>query len=153
MKIIIGSDQNGFALKNVIIEHLTNKGVNIKDMGVYNEDPVDYPDIAEQLALTIAHNEYERGILICGTGVGMAIVANKVPGVRAACAHDVYSAERARKSNDAQILTMGSLVIGVELAKSLVDAWVASEFAGGRSAPKVEKIKAVDVRYRKLDDK
>lgn len=153
MKIIIGSDQNGFALKKVIIEHLSNKGVDVNDMGVYNEDPVDYPDIAEQLALTIARQEYERGILICGTGVGMAIVANKVPGVRAACAHDVYSAERARKSNDAQILTLGSLVVGVELAKSLVDAWVASEFAGGRSAPKVEKIKAADERYRKMEIK
>ncbi len=151
MKIIIGSDQNGFGLKKVLIGHLQSKGIEVTDMGVYNEDPVDYPDIAEQLALRISSNEFERGILICGTGVGMAIVANKVPGVRAACAHDVYSAERARKSNDAQVLTLGSLVVGTELAKSLVDAWVVSEFAGGRSAPKVEKIKAIDERYRKQE--
>ncbi len=151
MKIIIGSDLNAFALKKIILDHLVSKGVDVFDMGVHNEEnAVDYPDVAEELALTIARNEYDRGILICGTGIGMAIVANKVPGVRAACAHDVYSAERARKSNDAQVLTMGSLVVGPELAKSLVDAWLASEFAGGRSAPKVEKIKAIDAKYRKL---
>ena len=93
--------------------------------------------------------EGERGVLVCGTGIGMAIVANKVPGVRAAQAHDLYSAERARKSNDAQIITLGALVVGPELAKALIDVWLRSEFGGGRSAPKVAKINAVDERYRR----
>ena len=89
------------------------------------------------------------GILICGTGIGMCIVANKVPGVRAALAHDVYSAERARKSNDAQILTMGAQVVGTEAARAILNAWLASEFQGGRSAPKVAKMAALDTKYRK----
>ncbi|HTU02457.1 MAG TPA: RpiB/LacA/LacB family sugar-phosphate isomerase, partial [Candidatus Sulfotelmatobacter sp.] len=90
-----------------------------------------------------------RGILMCGTGIGMAITANKVPGVRAATCHDTYSAERARKSNNAQILTMGARVIGPELAKTIVDAWLASEFEGGGSAPKVEKIMEYDEKFRR----
>ena len=95
----------------------------------------------------LADGTYQRGILICGTGIGMAITANKVPGVRAACCHDPYSAERARKSNDAQILTMGAQIVAPILARMLLDHWLVSEFQGGRSAPKVEKIKAVDRRY------
>ena len=112
---------------------------------------VDYPDIAEKVALTISRGEYTRGILVCGTGIGMAIVANKVPGVRAACCHDLYSAERARKSNDAQIITMGAQVIGPSVAKALIDVWLASEFSGGRSERKVARIKEIDKNYRRLD--
>jgi ribose 5-phosphate isomerase B len=100
------------------------------------------------VALAVAHGECERGILVCGTGIGMAIAANKVPGVRAAQAHDVYSAERARKSNDAQVITLGAQVIGSELAKMIIAAWLPAEFSGGRSAPKVEKLKDLDKRYR-----
>jgi ribose 5-phosphate isomerase B len=101
--------------------------------------------VAEQ----VATGAYERGVLICGTGIGMAMVANKVPGVRAACAHDPYSAERARKSNDAQILALGSQIVGPGLARTLLDAWLAAEFQGGRSAPKVAKINALDDRFRR----
>jgi ribose 5-phosphate isomerase B len=147
MKIIIGSDHVGASLKNSLAKHLIENGHDVNDIGVQPDQPIDYPDIAEQLAEAIRRGEYERGILICGTGVGMAIVANKVPGVRAACCHDPYSAERSRKSNDAQVLTMGALVVGEELAKSLLDIWMAAEFSGGRSAPKVEKIKALDAKY------
>jgi ribose 5-phosphate isomerase B len=111
---------------------------------VHSTDPVDYPDIAVQVARDIAAHKAERGILICGTGIGMAITANKVPGVYAAQAHDTYSAERARKSNNAQIVTMGARVIGPELAKQIVDAWMASEFQGGGSQRKVEKIKQIE---------
>ncbi|MCF6096473.1 ribose 5-phosphate isomerase B [Thermovorax subterraneus] len=148
MKVIIGSDHFGFKLKEVIKEHIEAKGIEVVDIGVYDENPVDYPDIGVALAERIASGEFERGILICGTGIGMAIVANKVPGVRAAVCHDVYSAERARKSNDAQVMAMGAQIVGSELAKKLVDIWLESEFQGGRSLPKVEKINKIDEKYR-----
>ncbi len=99
-----------------------------------------YPDIAVEVARAIKAGKHERGILICGTGIGMSISANKVPGIRAAQCHDTYSAERARKSNNAQIISLGARVIGVELAKTIVSAWLESEFDGGNSAPKVERI-------------
>lgn len=148
MKIILGSDHLGFELKEIIKQHIQSKGLEVTDIGVYDKSPVDYPDIGLALAERVSRGDYDRGILICGTGIGMAIVANKVPGVRAAQCHDVYSAERARKSNDAQIMTMGALVVGTELAKKLVDVWLESEFQGGRSLPKVEKINKIDVKYR-----
>jgi ribose 5-phosphate isomerase B len=145
MEIIIGSDHFGHALKEDLKAYLTGLGHAVVDVGHHNaKDPVDYPDIAINLAQRISGGEYQRGILICGTGIGMAMVANKVPGVRAACCHDPYSAERARKSNDAQVLTMGAQIVGSALARSLVDHWLASEFQGGRSAPKVAKIKQLD---------
>ncbi len=149
MKIAIGCDEAGLPLLNVLRDYLKEKGnIELLDFGVHNTDPVDYPDIAERAAKAVADGEAERGILVCGTGIGMSITANKVPGVRAALCHDTYSAERARKSNDAQVITMGARVIGPELAKSIIDAWLASDFAGGRSAPKVAKMNAVDARYR-----
>lgn len=148
MKIALGCDEAGLPLMEVVRAHLKEKGIDIQDFGVFNTDPVDYPDIAVSTSEAVANGSCERGILVCGTGIGMCITANKVPGVRAALCHDTYSAERARKSNDAQVLTMGARVIGPELAKSILDAWLASEFAGGRSTPKVEKMKQVDERYR-----
>ena len=148
MDIVIGSDHLGFDLKNLLKEYIEAQGHVCDDLGTYSHDPVDYPDVALKVAEDIAAGKHERGILICGTGIGMAIVANKVPGIRAAQVQDVYSAERAAKSNDAQIITLGALVTGPELAKKLVDAYLASEFAGGGSARKVEKIKAVDEHYR-----
>ncbi|WP_159190286.1 RpiB/LacA/LacB family sugar-phosphate isomerase, partial [Klebsiella pneumoniae] len=99
-----------------------------------------YPDVAHAVAMSIKQGEHERGILICGTGIGMSIVANKVPGVRAAQCHDTFSAERARKSNNAQIITLGARVIGAELGKKIIQAWLESEYEGGGSAPKVERI-------------
>jgi ribose 5-phosphate isomerase B len=149
MNIVIGSDHLGFDLKNLLKEYIKAQGHVCDDLGTYSHDPVDYPDVALKVAEDIAAGKHARGILICGTGIGMAIVANKVPGVRAAQAHDIYSAERARKSNNAQIITLGALVVGPELAKSLIDVWLRSEFGGGRSAPKVAKINAVDERYRR----
>jgi ribose 5-phosphate isomerase B len=146
MKIVIGCDQNGLQLKNMLKAHIEAQGHLCDDLGTYTSDPIDYPDVALVLAEDIAAGKHERGILVCGTGIGMAIVANKVPGVRAAQVHDVYSAERASKSNDAQVITLGAQVIGPELAKLLVDTYLRSQFSGGRSAPKVEKIKAIDER-------
>lgn len=145
MKIVVGSDHLGYPLKEDLKVYLQEMGHEAVDLGCQNpDDPVDYPDIAVAVAQEIAMGTYERGILICGTGIGMAIVANKIPGVRAACCHDPYSAERARKSNDAQIITMGSQIIGLALGRQILDHWLASEFAGGRSTNKVEKIKRLD---------
>ena len=149
MTIAIGADEAALDLKNLIKAHLEKQGVTVTDFGVYDEKAVPYPDIAVLVATAVAENKHERGLLFCGTGLGMAITANKVPGIRAATCHDTYSAERARKSNDAQILTMGSRVIGPELAKNVIDAWLVSEFQGGGSTPKVELIKEIERRYLK----
>lgn len=148
MRIALGCDEAGLPLMDVLREHLAGKGVEVKDYGVHSTDPVDYPDIAVEASESVASGDCERGILVCGTGIGMSITANKVPGVRAALCHDTYSAERARKSNDAQVITMGARVIGPELAKAIIDVWLESEFAGGRSTPKVAKMNAVDEHYR-----
>ena len=148
MKIAIGCDQNGFALKRDLMAYLRELGHEPEDFGTFGADEmVDYPDVGLKVAEAIKDGKYQRGILICGTGIGMAITANKVPGVFAACCHDPYSAERARKSNDAQILTLGAQIVAPTLARVLLDHWLASEFAGGRSAPKVEKMRAIDDKY------
>ncbi len=145
MKIAMGSDHFGYPLKEDLKTYLRELGHEPIDLGCQNPDEsTDYPDVAVVVADEIARGAFERGILICGTGIGMAIVANKIPGVRAACCHDPYSAERARKSNDAQIITMGAQVIGPALGRQVLDHWLASEFAGGRSTSKVEKIKRLD---------
>lgn len=149
MTVAIGADEAAFDLKETLKAYLKTKGVSVVDYGAFDKNPVLYPDVAVKVAEAVAEGKHERGILMCGTGIGMAISANKVPGIRAANCHDTYSAQRARKSNDAQILTMGARVIGPELAKTIVDAWLASEFEGGGSAPKVEKIREYDEKYRK----
>ena len=146
--VAIGSDEAGYRLKGLLIEVLREQGLEVADFGCHSEDPVDYPDVAFEVAEAVARGDHDRGILICGTGIGMSIAANKVPGVRAAQAHDAYSAERARKSNDAQILALGARVIGPELAKSIVRTWLQAEFAGGGSARKVSKINAADEALR-----
>jgi len=148
-RLVIGADDAGIPLKAALVAHVRDLGMEIEDIGVESPeaaaaDGTDYPDVAERLARGIATGAWTHGILVCGTGIGMAIAANKVPGVRAAQAHDVYSAERARKSNDAHIVALGARVIGVELAKSIVTAFLTSEFAGGASTRKVDKLKALD---------
>lgn len=148
-RIAIGSDHLAFDLKENLKAYLIESGFEPVDFGCKGtNDTVDYPDIAVKLAESIARNEFDRGILICGTGIGMAITANKVPGVRAACCHDPYSAERARKSNNAQILTMGAQIIAPTLARIVLDHWLQSEFLGGRSTNKVKKIDDIDEHYR-----
>lgn len=148
-KIVIGADHYGLPLKNIVRDYLRSLGYQVDDMGVEDSTPVDYPDIGARVAEVVAAGQYERGILVCGTGAGMAIVANKVPGVRAVCVQDPYTAERARASNNAQIITMGSQVTAPEVAKKLIDIWLQSEFQGGRSAPKVAKIEQLDEKYRR----
>jgi ribose 5-phosphate isomerase B len=144
MKLAIGCDHNALELKNAIIDLLKEKKVEYEDFGTFTKDPVDYPDIAKKVAYAIAEGKFERGILICGTGLGMAIAADKVKGIRAAACCNIYQAERAIKSNNAQIITLGAQVIGIELAKMLVIAWLNSEFQGGRSELKVKKIMEIE---------
>lgn len=148
MKLIIGCDEAACSFKEAIKAHVKAKGYEVVDKGTFEDKPVLYPDIAVAVAQAVAEGEADRGILMCGTGIGMAISANKVPGIRAAVCHDSYSAERARKSNDAQIMCMGARVIGLELAKQLVDIWLVSEFAGGGSQSKVDRINHYENNYR-----
>jgi ribose 5-phosphate isomerase B len=144
--IAIAADDAGAPLKERLAYWLHQQGYEVKDFG--NGTDQDYPDVAAQVAEAVARGEHDRALLICGTGLGMAITANKVPGVRAVTVHDAYSAERARKSNNAQVLTMGARVIAPEAAEMVLAHWLASEFEGGRSAPKVDKMNQVDARYR-----
>jgi ribose 5-phosphate isomerase B len=149
MEIVIGSDHFGYPLKEQLRGELESLGHTPVDLGCGSEaDEIDYPDVAVELAERIATGDFQRGILVCGTGIGMAIAANKVPGVRAACCHDTYSAERARKSNDAQVLCLGAQVIGVALARDVMARWLDSEFGGGRSTQKVDKINRLDEARR-----
>lgn len=144
MRIALGADHLGYPLKESVKRQLEGLGHEVVDYGVFDERPVDYPDVAVEVAEAVAEGTFERAILVCGTGIGMAITANKVPGVRAATVADPYSAERARKSNDAQVLCLGARVVPPELASIIVDHWLAAEFQGGDSARKVAKIKALD---------
>ncbi|AOY74630.1 ribose 5-phosphate isomerase B [Clostridium formicaceticum] len=140
MKIAIGCDEAAYSFKEVIKNYLVSKGHEVEDFGVHDVNPVLYPDIAYAVSKSIVESKNERGVLICGTGIGMNITANKVPGIRSAVCHDPFSTERARKSNNAQVMCMGARVIASELAKTLIDIWLDSEFTGGASTEKVEKI-------------
>ena len=145
MKVVIDCDDAAVGLKKTIVAHLESKGVQVTDLDYMGSHPgAFYPEIGYNLALKIQDGSFERGILICGTGLGMAMIANKVRGVYAGVYHDVFSAERLRKSNDAQVLTMGARVIGPELAKTIVSAWLESEFQGGGSQPKVDQMRELE---------
>ncbi|MBP5334228.1 MAG: RpiB/LacA/LacB family sugar-phosphate isomerase [Bacteroidales bacterium] len=145
MKVVIDCDDAAVGLKKTIVAHLESKGVQVTDLDYMGSHPgAFYPEIGYNLALKIQDGSFERGILICGTGLGMAMIANKVRGVYAGVCHDVFSAERLRKSNDAQVLTMGARVIGPELAKTIVSAWLESEFQGGGSQPKVDQMRELE---------
>ncbi len=140
MKIAIGSDHAGFKLKEEIKHFLKGKGIEVVDFGTNSEERVDYPDFAIPLAESIAKNEEDFGILICGTGIGMSIAANKVKGVRASLVSDVYSAHSAREHNNANILCMGGRVLGTELAKEITNTWINASFLGGRHERRINKI-------------
>lgn len=144
--IAVGADSAGAELKDHLANYMREKGYEVKDFGSGSEQ--DYPDVADAVASAVSEGEHDRALLVCGTGLGMAITANKVPGVRAATAHDPFSAERLRKSNDAQVITMGQRVIAPQTAELVLDHWLASEFEGGGSQSKVDKMKAIDERYR-----
>lgn len=140
MKVAIGSDHGGFRLKEEIKTQLTELQVDSYDFGTYTPASVDYPDISRQVAEAVAKGEYERGIIVCGTGIGVSIAANKIKGIRAALCNDVFSAQMSREHNDANILTLGERVIGFGLARMIVEVWLKTEFAGGRHACRVGKI-------------
>ena len=141
--IAIGCDHGGFQLKSAVIAHLENKGYLLKDFGTFSEDSCDYPDIAEAVAEAVADGQFERGILICGTGIGIGIAANKVAGIRAALCHDTFSAHASRQHNDANILTLGQRVVGQGLALDIVDIWLTTDFEGGRHQRRIDKIEQI----------
>ncbi|OCN05629.1 ribose-5-phosphate isomerase [Erysipelotrichaceae bacterium MTC7] len=151
MKIVIGCDEAAFKLKEQIKAYLVNKGQEVSDVGVYDENPSSYPDIAQTLCKKITDGSHDRGILLCGTGIGMAITANKIPGIRAAVCHDMFSLERSIKSNNCQVLCMGARVIAPQYAELLIDTWLTCEFSGGRSLPKVERIMEIESQYTKQE--
>lgn len=144
MKIAVDCDDAGIELKRIVVEHLRSLGAEVEDLNLLDRKKVDYPDIGYNLAQRVAEGDFNRGVLICGTGLGMAMIANKVDGIYAGVCHDVYSAERLRKSNDAQIITMGARVIGPESAKTVLSAWLNSEFEPQRSGPKVKRMRELE---------
>ena len=142
--IAIGCDHGGFELKNHIKAYLGKKGIEYKDFGCFTEDSVDYPDIAKVTCEAVTSGECECGILICGTGIGISIAANKVKGIRAALCSDVYSAKMTKVHNNSNVLCMGGRVLGRELAFMIVDAWLEAEFEGGRHQQRIDKIHAIE---------
>ena len=144
MRIAIGSDHAGFAMKQMIVGLLSELGHSCEDFGCFNSNSVDYPDIARPVAEAVSKKNFDRGILVCSTGIGMSIVANKVPGIRAAVCHDTFSARRAREHNDANVLCLGEWVIGQGLMREIVTTYLSADFAGGRHARRVEKIHAIE---------
>ena len=144
MKIAIGSDHRGFEAKRRLLEFLKNFGHEIVDVGAFGPDAVDYPDFAFQVASRVSKGEVERGILICGTSIGMCITANKVKGVRAAPCHDSITAEMSRRHNDANVLCLSADLLGEGLIDRMVRIWLETEFEGGRHARRVEKITKIE---------
>jgi ribose 5-phosphate isomerase B len=144
MQIGLACDHGGFELKEEIKAFLKSLGVEPIDMGTFDENSVDYPDFGVLVAEKVSRGELERGILICGTGIGMSIVANKFPRVRAALVNDLYSAKFSRAHTDANLLVLGGRIVGKELAKGIVKVWLETPFAGGRHKRRLEKIEALE---------
>ena len=144
--IAIGSDHGGFSLKREVMAYLDSRGLEYKDFGTYTEDSCDYPVYGEAVANAVASGECERGIIICGTGIGISIAANKVKGIRAALCGDCYSAEYTRRHNDANILAMGARVVGSGLALKIVETFLETDFEGGRHARRVALISEIERR-------
>jgi ribose 5-phosphate isomerase B len=144
MKIAIGCDHRGFKLKRKLMEYLTEMGHTYQDFGSYDTNPVDYPDIASKVAGAVSRREFDRGILVCGTGIGMAIAANKFPGIRAALALDTFLARRAREHIDANVLSLSAEETPEEKAKEIVYAFLTTQFEGGRHLRRIEKIGEIE---------
>ena len=149
MKIAIGCDHGAFRLKNEIIEFLNSENYEVKDFGTYSEESCDYPDIALPVAEAVVNKEYDFGILVCGTGIGIGIAANKVPGVRAALCSDTFSAHATREHNNTNILTMGQRVVGTGLALDIVKTFLNTEFEGERHQKRIDKISEIEKKYSK----
>ena len=138
MKIALGCDHGGLNLKNKVVEHLKEIGYEVEDVGTYTSDSVDYPIYAKKVAHAVADGKYEKGIIICGTGIGVSIVANKVKGIRASLCGDTFSAKATRQHNNSNILCMGERVIGAGLALDIVDIWLTTEYEGGRHQRRID---------------
>lgn len=147
LKVAIASDHGGYNLKGVIIELLKKLQMDYQDFGCFSADSVDYPDFAGLVAREVASGNCERGILICGTGIGMSIAANKFPGIRAALCHDVFSARATREHNNSNVLCLGERVIGPGLAGEIVRVWLETEFSGGRHQKRLDKIKSLEEKF------
>jgi RpiB/LacA/LacB family sugar-phosphate isomerase len=149
MRVVLGADHAGFALKELLVEFVTRLGHEVEDVGTCSESPVDYPDIAVALAAVVTTGRADRGILLCGSGVGASVAANKIPGIRAGLCHDTYSAHQGVEHDDANVLVLGSRIIGIELAHELVKAYLAAEFSGEeRHVRRLGKVNALDNRSR-----
>lgn len=147
--LVVGSDHGGYELKMAILELLRERSVECADLGTNGSASVDYPDFAEKVASVVSSGEAQLGILICGTGIGMSISANKFPGVRAALVHDEFTAEMARKHNNANILVMGGRVLTPESGRKLVEIWLDTQFEGGRHQGRLDKISAIEQKVIK----
>lgn len=149
MKIAIGCDHGGIVLKPAILDLLQKKGIEVQDFGTYNDESVDYPDYALKVAEAVSEGSADAGILLCGTGIGISMAANKVKGIRAAVIHDEFCAMAAKEHNNANVITMGGRVISPEKAAVLVGLWLNTEFAGGRHQRRIDKITDIETKYFK----
>ena len=145
MRVAIGCDHRGLKIKQAIMEFLPGLNHSYHDFGCYNADPVDYPDIARKVAESVASGDFDQGILICSTGIGMSIAANKMKSVRAALCHDTFTAQRARQHNDANILCLGGENIEVNAALEVVKTYLSTDFEGGRHILRLNKVKALEI--------
>lgn len=151
MRIVLASDHGGFELKEAIKKFLTKKGYDINDIGVYDTKSVDYPDYGKRAAFMVAGKEADKGIIICGTGIGISIAANKIKGIRCALCTNEYMARMSRMHNNANMLALGGRVTGIGLAIDMVDVWLSTEFEGGRHENRVNKI--MDIEISKEEEK
>ena len=148
MRIVVGSDHAGFDLKEHIVTYLRELGHQVVDIGTHSSAPVDYPDYAEVVGVTLREDRADRGVLICGSGVGASVAANKLPGIRAGLCHDTYSAHQGVEHDDMNVLVLGARVIGAEMTRELVRAFVAAVFSGEeRHRRRLEKVNALEARY------
>ncbi len=149
MKVVIASDHAGFDLKAMLGEHIRELGHEVTDVGAFNTEPVDYPDYAEAIGKEILAGKADRGVLICGSGVGASVAANKIPGIRAGLAHDEYSAHQGVEHDDMNVLVLGARVVGTEVSRELVERFLSANFTGEeRHVRRLAKVKAIENRYR-----
>jgi ribose 5-phosphate isomerase B len=151
LRIALGADHGGWELKEAIKSQVQELGHHIQDFGTHDETSVDYPEYGEAVASAVAEGKADRGILVCGTGIGMSMVANKHPGIRAALCHDLFTARLSREHNDANILVLGGRVIGKGLALEMVKVWLETEFLGGRHSRRLQRIREWEERFREKD--
>ena len=148
MKVVLANDHRGYRLKTILKKFLKDKNIESLDLGAFSTDSVDYPDFAFPAAKKVSDGEYERAVLICGSGIGMCIVANKLPRVRAALCHNIQSAKMSREHNDSNVLCLGASLISEKLAQEILEIWLETEFQGGRHLRRVEKIQVIESQLK-----